>query len=642
MQLRETEILAPAKNIDIGIAAINCGADALYIAGPSFGAREAAGNSIADVERVASYAHKFGAGVYMVLNTILFDNEIESAVKIAHQAYEAGCDALIIQDLGLLKAGLPPIPLFASTQTNVRTPQRARMLESLGFKRAILARELSLTQIEEIGKSTSMELETFIHGALCVSYSGQCYLSSRVTGRSGNRGECAQLCRSNYNLVDGKGEVIAANRPILSLKDLNLAHYIPQLMSAGVTSFKIEGRLKGEPYIKNVVRYYRSVMDRILEGQDIMAKRSSYGKLYGGFTPRPESTFNRGYTNLFIEGERGEWSSGESAGFKGEYIGEILSVGKDRRGSVNFRYKPAVALSNGDGLFIIAPDGTQTGIRASVAEGDVVYTNDNVKISAKSKIYRNYNHLFEKELESNMPERIIDVAVTFCCEEGVTNLTAVSEDGREVKIEYPNIYENAKDPALAKEGILRQLEKRSGIYRFTVKEIALYQSLFYPASVLNGMRREIASQLDSLPVAKRAEREAAARGEAPRGERVAADVAAERGDAASQKSVDGQSADRGQRPLEGMVADYRENISNSLSAKLYTQLGALKIEKAFELAPPAEAELMRCRYCIRKELDMCHKEGRGGRYSDPLWLENGGRRFRVEFDCNSCEMVIFG
>ncbi len=617
MQLRSIEILAPAKNIDIGIAAIDCGADALYIAGPSFGAREAAGNSISDIERLASYAHKFGSKVYMVINTILFENETEAASRLAFAAYEAGCDALIVQDMGLLKAGLPPLPLFASTQTNIRTPERAVMLESLGFKRAILARELSLNEIAEIHKSTSMELETFIHGALCVSYSGQCYISSRVTGRSGNRGECAQLCRSDYNVTDSKGRVIAANRAILSLKDLNLSGYIPQLIEAGVTSFKIEGRLKGVSYIKNVVRYYRSLMDKFLE-ENIAYSSASYGKLYGGFTPRPESTFNRGYTNLFIEGKRGEWSSGASAGFKGEYIGEILSVSVRERGGMSFRYKSATALSNGDGLFIVSPKGVTTGIRASVVDGDVVYTNDKEEIANGSKLYRNYNHLFEKELENNMPERLIDVSLTFECDKELTRLSAHSEDGRVVKIQYPNTYDSAKDPVLAKEGVIRQLGKRSGIYRFTVCEISLAKSLFYPASVLNSMRREIALKLDSLPVVSRV------------------------GASAQMGEREELSAERGFKLFEGVVADYRENISNSLSAKLYHELGAKSTQPAFEISPPAEAELMRCRYCIRKELDMCHKEGKGGKFSDPFWLENGGRRFRVEFDCIRCEMVIFG
>ena len=265
MQLRELELLAPAKNRDIGIAAIDCGADSLYIAGPSFGAREAAGNSVSDVAQLAAYGRKFGAKVYMVINTILYDNEIDKAVRLAHQAYDAGCSALIIQDLGLLKAGLPPLPLFASTQTNIRTAEQAMFLESLGFERLILARELSLEQIAEIRKATTIELESFIHGALCVSYSGQCYMSERVAGRSANRGACVQACRSKFDLKDGSGKILLRDKALLSLRDLNLGDFIPQLANAGISSFKVEGRLKNISYIKNVVRFYRTLIDNFIE-----------------------------------------------------------------------------------------------------------------------------------------------------------------------------------------------------------------------------------------------------------------------------------------------------------------------------------------------------------------------------------------
>ncbi|MBQ3176142.1 MAG: U32 family peptidase, partial [Bacteroidales bacterium] len=260
----ELELLAPAKNKDIGIAAIDCGADAVYIAGPKFGARESAGNSFSDIAELASYAHKFGAKVYMVVNTILYDNELEEAQKSISKAWEIGCDAVIVQDLSVLKMDLPPIPLFASTQTNIRTTEQAKFLESLGFQRLILARELSLEQISDIKKSVGADIETFVHGALCVSYSGQCYLSQKLTGRSANRGACAQACRSLYTLIDSSGKVLLKDFPILSLKDFNLSERIPELVKAGVTSFKIEGRLKNVSYIKNIVRLYREKLDLFL------------------------------------------------------------------------------------------------------------------------------------------------------------------------------------------------------------------------------------------------------------------------------------------------------------------------------------------------------------------------------------------
>lgn len=629
MQLRELEILAPAKNIDIGIAAIDCGADALYIAGPSFGAREAAGNPMSDIEKLAAYSHRYGAKVYMVLNTILYDNEIESAVKLATQAYEAGCDALIIQDLGLLRAALPPIPLFASTQTNIRDVEQALLMESLGFKRAILARELSLEQISAIRKSTNIELESFVHGALCVSYSGQCYISSRVTGRSSNRGECAQMCRSSYNLTDNRGKVIVKDRPILSLKDLNLAGYIPALADAGVTSFKIEGRLKGASYIKNVVRYYRGVMDSFLDGNQTY-KSSSLGKLYGGFTPRPESTFNRGFTNLFIEGTRDSWSSGESAKSTGEYIGKIISTAKDRRGNLTFRYTSSNRVENGDGLCIIAPSGEVIGIRASTTESREVVTNEQVTVPPGSLLYRNYNHSFEKELAANMPKRLISVFLTITCKNGITSVKAVSEDGREITLAIEKRFEPARDSALVHESVARQLGKSAGIYRFEVKSFIADEYLFYPISELNEIRREIATKLDEMDIQNAGE-PAGITGELP-GSPGEPQITTENSPARYHKA----------KPLKGQTPDYRANISNSLSKELYMELGAKSTDEAFEISPPEQAELMRCKYCIKFELGSCPKEGSRTKYEEPLWLENGGRKFRVAFDCNKCEMVIFG
>ncbi len=623
MQLRELEILAPAKNIDIGIAATDCGADALYIAGPSFGAREAAGNSVKDLEKLVKYAHRFGTRVYIVINTILYDNEIERARELAVQAFEIGCDALIIQDLGLLKAGLPPIPLFASTQTNIRTVEQAKRLEYLGFKRLILARELSLEQIAVIRSNTTIELESFIHGALCVSYSGQCYMSSRVTGRSGNRGECSQMCRSVWNLVDNKGETIIKEKPLLSLKDLNLSDYIPALARAGVTSFKIEGRLKGESYVKNIVRFYRGVVDNFL-ASDKSFKASSYGKIYGGFTPRPESTFSRGYTTLFIEGNRGEWNSGESAKSRGEYIGRVLKSKPDSRGNLSFRYDSQFKIENGDGLIIIPPDGQPVGIRASHTVANEVFTNEKAKVLPGSELFRNYNQLFEKELQNNMPKRLITVKLDFERDSLQTRVRAMSEDGRYSKVSVENSFDAARDQMLAKGNIFKQLEKLSGIYKFELSTLNSLNSnneeefLFYPASVLNELRRAVADKLDGTEV---------------RDTKGVRNQAVLTGVNEKEKST---------KLFDGKVADYRENISNTLSRKLYLEEGA-KIEgEAFEIDAPAEAELMRCKYCIKYELGTCPSEGSRVKYNEPLWLENGGRRFKVTFDCKNCEMVIFG
>lgn len=616
MQLRELELLAPAKNKDIGIAAINCGADSLYIAGPSFGAREAAGNNLADIAELAAYGRRFDAKVYMVINTILYDKEIDKAVKLANDAYEAGCSAIIIQDLGLLKTALPPIPLFASTQTNIRTVEQAQLLESLGFRRLILARELSLSQIKEIRDNTTIELESFIHGALCVSYSGHCYMSERVAGRSSNRGVCAQACRSKYDLKDGNGKILVKDKTLLSLRDLSLGEFIPQLVNAGITSFKVEGRLKNISYIKNVVRYYRSLIDDFTTKEGGF-RPSSSGRLFGGFTPGPEKTFNRGYTNLFINGEREEWQSKESSKAVGEYVGKVNDIIKERGGKLRIKYDSHLRIENGDGLCFITPQGEVEGARANVTEPGFVTINDQPEIVPGTKVYRNYNHNFEKELESNMPRRLVEVGLNFSYKSGVTTVSGICEDGTVVEFVNSENTDIARNKELAEKNINNQLNKSSDIYIFRVNNIEGEQIPFYPLSLLNEIRRSLASMLNEK-----------------RGRTVKS-----HSDSSIKESVETMAK---KRPLEGFEADYRSNISNKLSRELFEQLGAISPEPAFEVAPPETAELMRCKYCIKYELGMCPKEAGGKAVSEPLYLVNSGREFRLGFDCKNCEMVIFG
>ena len=618
MQLRrELELLAPARNLEIGIAATDCGADSLYIAGPAFGAREAAGNSMQDVEKLARYASKFGTKVFLVLNTILYESEIKEAEKIANQAWNAGCSALIIQDLGLLKAKLPPVPLFASTQTNIRSVEQAKMLEGLGFSRLILARELSLEQIMEIRANTTIDLESFIHGALCVSYSGQCYMSERIAGRSANRGSCVQACRSKYNLEDSGGKVLVKDKPLLSLKDLNLGEYIPQLAYAGVSSFKIEGRLKNISYIKNVVRYYRSLLDNFIQKDEKFIKASS-GRLYGGFTPRPENTFNRGYTNLFIDGERGAWSSGDIAKASGELVGRVEEIHFERGGSSRIELDSFARLENGDGICFTDKNGEVLGVRVNVASQGFVMINDQPDIAPGTNIYRNYNRLFEKELEANMPKRLIDVKL--CIDADLSGIVAegVSEDGVKVTLKTEGPFDQAKNRERAAESILGQLSKSSGVYLFKAEIKGCGDLPFLPVSALNGIRRELAIRLDS-----ERERQWSERRLCERRVEVRRDIIT-------------------WRPLEGKRVTYLGNSANSLSDELFKELGALQTERAFEIEPPQEAELMRCKYCIKYEIGKCPSEGYIGKMDEPLYLVNGGRRFRLGFDCGKCEMVIFG
>jgi putative protease len=600
VQLRKLEILAPAKNREIGIAAIDCGADSLYIAGPSFGARESAGNPVSEIASLKDYARKFGVKIYGVLNTILYDSELAEAVEIAWSLFRAGCDALIIQDLGLLKCNLPPVPLFASTQTNIRTPEQAVFLEQLGFDRLILARELSLRQIREIREKTTVQLESFVHGALCVSYSGQCYMSSRVTGRSGNRGECAQLCRNLYTLEDNQGRVLVKDKPLLSLKDLDMSGKIPELVAAGVTSFKIEGRLKDISYVKNVVRYYRQVVDDFISSNEGYVKASS-GSLHGGFSPDLSRTFNRGYTTLFADEVRGKWNSGNVAVATGEFIGRVKSPVKNNKGEVSFLCDTFVELSNGDGLCFVDSGGAAGGARVNVVNGNrITLFQGSVPVEG-ALIYRNYNRLFEKELEKNMPLRLVNVSLRVRCEDSLLCVEAESESGVEASVEKQVDASPARNSALARDSVYRQLSKRSGHYNFVVKEYITDNELFFSASFLNGIRRDLAAELEKNDTPP--------------------PVGAHLKKARYHKSS----------------ADYRENIANSRAAELYLESGVDDISMAFELQPPDEAELMRCKYCVKAQLDLC-----GAELQEPLWLVNNGTRYRVEFDCKNCEMVIFG
>ncbi len=647
----ELELLAPAKNKDIGIAAIDCGADAVYIAGPKFGAREGAGNSISEITELVSYAHKFGAKVYMVVNTILYDNELEEAQENITEAYRIGCDAIIVQDLSVLKMKLPPIPLFASTQTNIRTPQQAAFLDNLGFERLILARELSLEQIAAIRNSVKADIETFVHGALCVSYSGQCYLSQKLTGRSANRGSCAQACRSLYTLTDSNGKTLLKDASILSLKDFNLSNRIPQLVEAGVTSFKIEGRLKNISYIKNVVKLYRQKIDEFLENNPKYT-RASLGNIYNGFTPNPLLTFNRGYTQLFIDGHRGKWLSKDGAKYLGEPVGTITRSGKDRQNCFQFTYalkdggiKPIV---NGDGLCFVNKNGEITGARANSCNGNSVTTTEKTIIPAGTTIYRNYNILFEKELEKNMPQRLIPVKLSINNTASADNsaeylqITASwsrtnreNENSCSISINEP--LEAASNIELARKNLFNQLGKTTSIFKFELTNIADDVTIpFLPIGRINELRRELAAKIENLLSAKDKD----GRQEDSR------IVCREENMTAAREKADNP---------QGKELCYLANCSNRLSGQLYREMGAESIAEAYEQSAVENAELMRTKYCIKYELGVCpnykrsaaHDKGYVNRienvtFKEPLFLINGKNRLKLKFDCNLCEMIIIG
>ncbi len=571
MQL-SLELLAPARNAEIGIAAIDCGADAVYIAGPAFGARAAAGNSVEEVARLCKYAHLYGARIFATVNTLLQDEEFGQVDRLMRALYEAGVDVFIVQDLRLLERDLPPVELHASTQTAIRTPERARELEALGFTRLVLERQLSLEQIRAIRNAVSCELEFFIHGALCVGYSGQCYLSQQLTGRSANRGVCAQVCRSRYDLVDADGHVLVHDRTLLSPRDLQFDGRLADLVDAGITSFKIEGRLKNASYVKNIVRHYRQVIDGFLaEHPDY--KKSSAGHLEGGFTPDPEKTFHRGHTEAFLLGRPETMASVDAAKALGEPVGEIVAV---KGGDIQL--KNLRSLANGDGLSFVLPDGSVTGARAEVVQGNRITLRDTAGLVPGVRVYRNLDIRFERELEKNMPVRVMDVALSWHSAGGETVVTAVTEDGIRVAHRFADEAPEAEKPEAALEGLRRQLGKHAGPFAFSLREVSAEPVRFYPAAFLNGLRRNLAARLQEL--AENRERR-----EIPH------------------------------VPRPGAGALNRSTLGIS-------------------------EELLRSRYCIKWELGLCPKKKPSRPPKEPLFLVNQGNRLQLRFDCRNCEMTV--
>ncbi|MBO6248066.1 MAG: U32 family peptidase, partial [Bacteroidales bacterium] len=535
--MTELELLAPARNADIGIAAIDCGADAVYMAGPAFGARQDAGNSMEDVKRLCDYAHKFGARIFLTLNTILYDSEIPEAERILHEAAEAGVDAVIAQDLAvfeILRSAQNDMEAHASTQCAIRTPEQARYYESLGASRIVLERQLSLEQIRAIREAVSCEIEFFVHGALCVCYSGQCYMSEAVAGRSANRGACVQACRSLYDLEDSSGKILVKDKALLSLKDFNLIERLSDLAEAGVCSFKIEGRLKNISYVRNTVRAYSLALDELIARHPDKYRRASFGKVEGGFTPDLRKTFNRGYTELFIDGKRGKWSSMDAPKSAGEEIGTVVSILGGRPsgpGRVHSRFalrlrsglaaaeyglrpaaappkdnnmevlvrldNPATTLRNGDGFTFTPKGGGEIrGFRGDVCEGNRIICKEVPGLYVGARLRRNLSVTFEKEIEANLPVRLIHVRVDLAAgiaawlmpysaaaspersrrakrewtrpgQDGVPTYTikvkAESEDGRTVEFEMDAGNQEANNVERMGAMFKTQIEKVSGI-----------------------------------------------------------------------------------------------------------------------------------------------------------------------------------
>ena len=619
--MRQLELLAPARDIQIGIAAIDCGADAVYIAGPQFGARQAAGNSIEDIKTLCDYAHKFGVRIFITLNTILYDDELEAAYDFMLKVQEAGADAIIVQDLAIIEMArrgyadrYEPlnIPLHASTQCAIRTPEQAKFLESLGFSRLILERELSLEQIRAIRDAVSCELEFFVHGALCVCYSGQCYLSELISGRSANRGACIQACRSRYDLVDASGKTLVKDKALLSLKDYNLRGRLRELAEAGITSFKIEGRLKNESYVRNVVRDYSIALDRLIGKYPSEYERASFGQISGGFIPDTSKTFNRGYTELFLDGTRGKWAAMEAAKSMGEAIGTVSSI---NRSGIEVRLNKGVTLNNGDGFSFVSKDGKVEGFRGDVCSSNTIKCKVSPYLFKGVVLYRNINAAFEKELERQgcTREILVRTDLTFLSDDTGEYLkaTAASEDGRKAEKTFDAGVQKAENQERMQNMLQNQICKSAGHYRFVIGEVSSSAGLpFMSASALNSIRRELAELIDSQPALRK--------------EILTRDL---------------ESSCPGEVPFPDSTATYKQNISNSISRSVYTEAGADNIEEAYELSHRQGAELMRTRYCIRHELGMCPVH-QGAKASGPLFLLNNGRKLELHFDCARCEMYL--
>jgi len=595
-QTREIELLAPAKNLKTGIAAINAGADAIYIGASKFGARSAAGNPLEEIGELIDYAHKFKVKVYVTLNTILYDSELKEANDLIWKLYDLKADGLIIQDMGILEMDLPPIPLIASTQTDNYSLERIKFLEDIGFRRVILARELSLSQIKEIRKNTSLELESFVHGALCVSFSGRCYLSSYLSGRSANRGECIQACRLPYTLIDGDNKVIAKNKPLLCLKDFNLSNNIEDMIEAGITSFKIEGRLKEEDYVSNVVAFYNNRLNEVISKRKDL-KRSSLGVISLDFEPDLEKTFNRTYTTYFLNGRQGDILS-FSPKSVGKPLGKVREIFDEY-----FILNSDVEVNNGDGLCFFDKDNNLMGSNVNIVSGKKIFLNNMAGVEKEQNIYRNIDNKFIRSIKA---ERKIPLIFKFKEEKGGFSLIAEDEDGNEgiskIKIEKKKAEKKEK----AVENIVNQLVKLGEtIYKAEKIEIEWEEPYFIPMSQINEMRRKVIE-----------------------------DISLERKNNYKREDF---KIKKNKTPFIAKDISYEWNVSNKLAEQFYRNHGVANIEPAFEIKKANK--VMTTKHCLKHYFGFCSKDGK--KVKEPLYLINEkGQKFLLKFDCTKCQMEI--
>lgn len=616
---RQLELLAPAKNADYGIEAIRHGADAVYIGGPAFGARHNAGNSVEDIARLAEFAHRYHAQVFVALNTILMDDELPKAEKMIWDLYDAGVDALIIQDMGVLQLNLPPIALHASTQMDNRTPEKSVFLEQVGFSQVVLARELNIPQIRDIANSTKMKLEFFIHGALCVSYSGLCNLSHAYSNRSANRGECSQMCRLPCNLTTREGEVLAENQHLLSLKDNNQTDNLEALIEAGVSSFKIEGRLKDITYLKNVTAHYRQQLDAII------AKRSdvesiSHGRCEFNFTPDPDKSFNRGKTDYFVTQRTEAIEHFSSPKFIGEKVGRITQVGKDFIKLDTTESGKDIVFNNGDGLcFFVEHYETQrlsddklAGTRVNRADGNTLYLTEVPKdLKVGVMMFRNFDHKFESTLNKESATRRISVDMQLYDTEDGVALTMTDIHGISATASLQCEKQAANDQAKSAANLKKQLAKL-GSTDFMVNKLNLLteQAWFLPASTVNELRRDA---VDALMLAR----------------------------VTAYKRPERWTHDKEARFPQKSLS-FLSNVANEQARNFYEQHGVIQMEDTYEKNKVLhDAPLMVTKHCLRYSFNLCPKEVEGIK-ADPMFLDVGKDKLKLVFDCQKCEMMIVG
>ena len=619
MKQRKIELLAPAKNLECGIEAVNHGADAVYIGAPKFGARAAAVNSLEDIAALVAYAHLYNVRIYVTVNTILKEEELAETEKMIWELYRIGVDALIVQDMGITRLNLPPIPLHGSTQMDNRTPEKVRFLADAGFRQVVLARELSLQEIRRIHETCpETPLEVFVHGALCVSYSGQCYVSQACFGRSANRGECAQFCRLPFSLVDADGKTIVRDKHLLSLKDLNQSEVLEDLLDAGASSLKIEGRLKDVSYVKNVTAAYRSKLDAIFARRKEYVRASS-GTCRFDFTPRLDKSFSRGFTHYFLQGRDREISSFDTP----KSLGEEMGTMKEQRG--NYLTVAGVKpFHNGDGVCFLDEQGRLQGFRINRVDGNKLYPAGDVpRIKPRTRLFRNFDQEFERILARKSAERKIGVGWELTDTPSGFALTAADEDGNRITLSFPYPKELARTPQ--PENLRTQLGKL-GNTPFEVMPLGgtdspsattapaiainLSQNWFIPASVIADWRRQA---IDKLTAARRI---------------------------TYRRELHVWKPTRHRFPATSLT--YLGNVMNTAARSFYQAHGVASVEPAYEKQAVPEAVLMFCKHCLRYSMGWCPTYQKGhSPYREPYYLVGtDGKRFRLTFDCKNCQMKV--